>query len=297
MFKLKEPLDYTSQIKRLKEFHKLTINDDSEALEILQAINYYRLSGYGIGLTKSNNRDEYQEGVTLKDLYDLHTFDRILKSCLFNVIELIEIDLRTKIAYCLAIKYGAGGYYDPKNFDDKCDKNGKSIYKWIIKNFTEEINRNKDLPFVKHHLNHYEGCFPIWVAVELFSFGNLSSLYSIMKSRDKKDIAKQYNCSPKYLGVWIQSLVEVRNICAHYGRLYNLPLRHRPPLPSEFNTYYTVQNKLFPVIVVLKLLLHSNKYRDDFFKFLKRLFQTYQHVIKLDYIGFPTDWENILSIP
>ena len=55
---------------------------------------------------------------------------------------------------------------------------------------------NKHLPFVKHHIEKYDGKFPIWVAVELFSFGQLSYLYSIMKSKDKKSVAKQYECSP-----------------------------------------------------------------------------------------------------
>lgn len=295
MVRLKSPLDYQSQIERLKNFHKLVIDDEQEALNILKSINYYKLSGYGIGLTDPNNHDEYLNGVSLKDLYDLYQFDSKLKNTLLHLIEQIEIGLRTKIAYCLAIKYGAGGYYDPKNFDDKCDKNGKSIYKWIIKNFTEEIKRNKDLPFVKHHLNHYEGYFPIWVAVELLSFGNLSSLYSIMKSRDKKDIAKQYNCKPNDLGVWIQSLVDVRNICAHYGRLYNLPLRIRPPLPMQYQQYFQKQNKLFPVVLAIKLILQSNSQWEEFYIKLRALLLEYQKVVRLSFIGFPDNWEIVLS--
>jgi abortive infection bacteriophage resistance protein len=42
---VKYPLTYEEQIKRLKDFHKLSIDDDEEALLILKKINYYRLSG------------------------------------------------------------------------------------------------------------------------------------------------------------------------------------------------------------------------------------------------------------
>ena len=85
MAQLKQPLDYDAQIERLKTFHKLEITDHQEALEILQSINYYRLSGYGIGLTDVN-RDEYLPGVSLKDLYDLYQFDSILKTIYFMLL-------------------------------------------------------------------------------------------------------------------------------------------------------------------------------------------------------------------
>lgn len=293
---LKNPLNYQEQIERLKTFHKLTINDEHEALTILQSINYYRLSGYGIGLTKFDNKDEYLENVSLKDLYDLYLFDSMLKSSLFHIIEQIEIGLRSKIAYCLAIRYGADGFYNIDNFTFKQNKSGKYIHSNIISKFNDEVNMNKHLPFVKHHIEKYDGKFPIWVAVELFSFGQLSYLYSIMKSKDKKSVAKQYECSPIDLESWIQCLVEIRNICAHYGRLYNLPLRHKPPLPSEYAQYQqTKQNKLFPVIVVLKLLLKSNNQWNEFFCFIKYLINKFNHVVNLSYNDFPSDWESILS--
>ncbi|MCR5084857.1 MAG: Abi family protein [Succinivibrionaceae bacterium] len=169
------------------------------------------------------------------------------------------------------------------------------IHANIIRQFQEEIKRNKNLPFVKHHNTKYNSKFPIWVAVELFSFGQLSSLYSIMKSKDRKEIARQYDCSPNDLGVWIQCLVEVRNICAHYGRLYNLPLRFKPPLPLAYQKYYRAQNKLFPVIVVLKLLLLSHGQWNSFFEILNGLMNKYKHVVNLSFIGFPPEWEMVLS--
>ncbi len=60
MVTVKRPLSYSEQIERLKFFHKIQIEDDNQAKEILQKINYYRLSGYGIGLTSSSNSDEYR---------------------------------------------------------------------------------------------------------------------------------------------------------------------------------------------------------------------------------------------
>lgn len=76
----KSPLTYQEQIERLKKFHNLTVNDTDEAVCIFKSVNYYRLSGYGIGLTVKDNKNEYQEGITLNDLYDLYNFDSLLKN-------------------------------------------------------------------------------------------------------------------------------------------------------------------------------------------------------------------------
>ncbi len=50
-------------------------------------------------------------GVSLKDLYDLYQFDSVLKNAILRFVEQIEIGLRSKISYCLALKYKADGYY------------------------------------------------------------------------------------------------------------------------------------------------------------------------------------------
>lgn len=292
---LKSPLTYQEQIERLKNFHNLTVNDTDEAISILKSVNYYRLSGYGIGLTVKDNKDEYQEGITLNDLYDLYNFDSLLKNQLFHVIEQIEISFRSQIAYRLALAYGADGFYYSTNFNDKFNSNHVSIHSSIISAFEKEVDRQHKLPFVKHHIDKYEGKFPIWVAIELFTFGTLSSLFSIMKTKDRKVIADFYNCSHINLGTWIQSLVEIRNICAHYGRLYNLPLRHTVPLPIEFCNCRQRLNKVFPIILVIKFLCTTEKQWNDFYSSLKDLIHTYSHVIRLPYMGFPDNWLDLLS--
>ncbi len=203
---VKAPLTYNEQIKRLKGFHKLSIDNDEEAIQILKKINYYRLSGYGIGLTLPNNKDEYIHipGISLKHLYNLYKFDSEMKNLLSLVIEQIEIQFRANISYHLAINYGALGYLEQSNFADKKDANGISVLDKIIREFETMVERSKELPFVKHHINKYNRQFPIWVAVELFTFGNLTSLYSIMQNKDKEAIAKLYGTKDKYLNSWDQ---------------------------------------------------------------------------------------------
>ena len=126
------------------------------------------------------------------------------------------------------------------------------------------------------------------------SFGSLSSLFSILKTEDQKSISGYYNTDPKYLKNWILCLVEVRNICAHYTRLYNMPLKENPRLYKENLQYKGKQNKIFPVLLIIKRMLKENGQWQSLIKDLKNTFSKYKGSFKFDFMGFPKNWEEIL---
>lgn len=99
----------------------------------------------------------------------------------------------------------------------------------------------------------------------------------------------------KYLDGWIQSLVEVRNICAHYGRLYNLPLKHTPFLYKENRPYKGNKNKIFPVLLVIKRLLKANEQWGDFYKKIEETLDKHSQIVNLSFMGFPDDWKVVLQ--
>lgn len=296
MHDLKPALSYHEQIEKLKTAHGLTIEDDEEALEILKLVTYYRLKGYGIGLQQKEDPEKYCDGISLRHIYMLHEFDSNLRNLIIHVTEQIEIQLRAQISNHIALTYGEEGYMNTGFFTDKRSKEGALIHSEVIQKFKKECENQKNVPFVKHHNEKYDGHFPVWVAVELFSFGNLSSLYSIMKPIDQKSIADLYNTEPKHLGSWILSLVEIRNICAHGSRLYNMPLKQSPYLYMEHKKYRSKNiNKLFPVILTLKRMLNNDTRWTAFVNRLKLLLSDYQDVVRLSFLGFPRDWQKVLS--
>lgn len=61
MVRLKLALSYKSQVSRLKNYYKLEIKDIEKAQELLRTVNYYRLSGYGIGLKQKDNSELYKD--------------------------------------------------------------------------------------------------------------------------------------------------------------------------------------------------------------------------------------------
>ena len=296
MPQLKPALTYSQQIDRLKNVHSLSITDDDDALEILKKVNYYRLSAYGLGLYREDDKEKYIDGISLEYLYRLYEFDSIFRNKLIHVIEQIEIQLRTQLSNFIALKYGPEGYIHQEHFEYKKRKNGESVHSMILESFNKEREHQKNAPFVKHHMSKYEGHFPIWVAVELFTFGNLSSLYSIMILEDRKEIARLYDTDPKYLGSWILALVEIRNICAHYGRLYNMPLKQTPHLYSEHQRYRVgTLNKIFPALLSIKRMLKSDERWYFFETQLERLIDKYKDVVRLQCVGFPEEWKDVLS--
>lgn len=289
---LKIPLSYEDQVKRLTDEHGLQIDNPQTAIDILGRVNYYRLSAYGIGLKRPDDKERYISGVTIQTLYDLYCFDSQLRSLLIPVIECIEIDLRTKIAYCLAMTYGADVFYHADNFQTKTDKRGNSIYAMTMDKFKREVEHQKSLPCVIHHQKVYGGRFPIWVAVELFTFGMLSSLYSIMQPADQKAVANQYGIDSHHLTSWLLSLVELRNICAHYGRIYNMPLKQTAKLYKEHQSCQC--NRLFPILLVIKRMTSKSEQWNVFLRRLITLVHEYP-AARLNFMGFPTDWEQLLS--
>ena len=296
MAELKPPLTYEEQVNFLINEHKLTIGDRSVAINILKMISYYRLSGYGIGLMQKENQEWFANGITLEYIFRLYQFDSSFKNLLIHIIEQIEVQLRAQISNFLAIQYGAEGYTDSNHFVYKEASNGESLHNILLEAFRKEYERHRNVPFVKHHIEKYNSHFPIWVAIELFSFGNISSLYNIMMANDRKHIADLYNTSPQHLGGWIIALVEIRNICAHYGRLYNMPLKQMPYLYREHRQYRTRrQNKIFPAILVIKYMLKNDKRWKNFLHNMIQLIDIYYDVVRLSYIGFPNTWKTLIS--
>ena len=66
--------------------------------------------------------------------------------------------------------------------------------------------------FVKHHIEQYNGIFPIWVISELFTFGVLSRFYADMPLEDQKYLAKSEYCTtPGNIRSWLRCCSDLRN--------------------------------------------------------------------------------------
>lgn len=274
---VKPPATFNEQMEKLKK-RGCSITDERECIQILQCVNYYRLTAYFLPFKQSD--DTYLSGTSFSRVYRIYEFDRKLRWLLFSVLEEIEIKLRTCIAYFHSHKYGSLGYLEPANF------NQKHNHERFIEKLETEIENNKEVPFVKHHIEKYERKFPLWVAIELFSFGMLSYFYSDLKSADMREIAKcDFSQHPVILKSWLRCCTDLRNICAHYAAVPVTPKGH-----------FELRNRIFDYIVVLKYLYpHKEHWNNETLLGLRALVDEYSDSVELGHIGFPPDWFDLLE--
>lgn len=145
--------------------------------------------------------------------------------------------MRTQFSYFHAHRYGSTGYLLAENFSER---HNAQKFKELI---DREISSNKKVLFVKHHIDKYGGAFPIWVITELFTFGMLSHFYADLKTPDKKALARQlYGTIPQNIESYLRCVTDMRNIVAHYGRLY---YRIFPAIPANIAVPETAKRKLW----------------------------------------------------
>lgn len=161
-----------------------------------------------------------------------------------------------------------------------------------------EIKRNNKAPFVRNFQDNYEsGDLPFYALIELFSFGTLSKFFKNMKNSDKKEIAKSYGVGYTYLESWFEHLAFVRNICAHYGRLYNNNLTITPKLYEQYTDLNVSSLRVFASLVCLKHLLPNDEHWQKFIVKISLLIEDFP-CVKPALMGFPDkNWEIILSKP
>jgi len=289
---VKPARSYQEQVRRMIEVHNLEIDNADHARRVLSTVNYYRLTTYGKHLRRQDDPERFVDGVSLDDLYDLYQFDMGLRHQILPVLEFFEVQLRAKLSYHLAMTYGSTGYTNSANF--KPDRQSQGSHKSLMNKFRIEVDREDDLAFVRHHQTKYGGKFPIWAAVELFSFGMIAQLFDILIEDDQWSISKEYRLSPEELDALIGAAVDVRNICAHYGRLYNQPMDDKPILLPKYRQYDS--DFVFPTLLMLKTVAGGHRVYSDMIRGIAQLAKEYPHA-NLSLCGFPEDWEAVLRQP
>jgi abortive infection bacteriophage resistance protein len=277
---IKPALSVIDQLKLLQQ-RGMLVEDTSAAGDFLLRNNYYRLNIYFHKFMSADNC--FQAGTKFEDIATVYYYDRWLRNRLLTLLEPIEIHIKTRIAYHLSRNYGSDCFYQKR-----CFKNEKK-YLDIVADFDKERGRNFQDPVVIHHEAAYQGVFPIWVIVEFLSFNSISSLYYCLHEQDKKEIAKQsYGMNENYLTQWLHTLGVLRNICAHYGYLYQREFSVRPRLFREFGWGPNINGSLFAMCLVLKYLSEKHSWE----KFIKP-FQEHTIVPLVNY-GFPANWKRYL---
>ena len=296
---------FEEQINILKD-RGLIVEDFDDAKLFIQNINYYRFTAY---LIKYKEKDgSYKQGVKFNDIKNIYLFDQELRHLVVSVLEIVELSFRTYIAYTIAHSCGPLGYLKSENFIDKKEKEKgflkdyekeiKLKHDKILDDIYTSIDDNKNKLFIRHHNKKYNGDIPIWVLVEVLSFGTISRIYKLLTTDQPMFIYKKLcPVSRKLLKSWVGSLNKLRNECAHYGRLYGTNLSSIKIANKYKNGKVNIYDdtKLFAYILAIKDLIYSKDIWRSFVSSLHTLLDKHNRTINLYEIGFPEDWFEVLT--
>ena len=284
---VKEPATIEAQLAKLQQ-RGCFIEDKSYAQSVLEKINYYRLANYFAVFLNSDKR--YREGTSFNNVLRLYDFDRRLRGYLLIFLEEIEISMRAVISNHHALKYGALGYLNESAFN-RSHNHGR-----FISRIERLIETNTNVGFVSHHNQKYFGSFPLWVIMELFSFGMLAYFFQDLQTQDKKEISDKHFgglLSARHIESWLESLAALRNHCAHYCRLYANRIE---PVPKALeDAPFKMDGSLFSYIYIMRLLDKRLFGGENLAPQLSALIEEFEDVIDLEVMGFPGEWEELLE--
>ena len=314
----KEYKSYRQQLNILRS-RGMTIGKGSQGsrvMRILERENYYNvINGYKELFLESKAVDDveetYKAGTTFDEVYALYNFDRELRNIYLKYLLKLENTFKTVIAHEFSAKYGHDNYLKIENFDNSEEKNISSSIK-LIGDIQQEIARQMS----KHHqvVTHYmteHGYIPLWVLVNVLTFGKIENFYKNMKPADKTTVAKQFKLQPNELAKFMHMLALARNKCAHDERFFDMKFRERIHTQSIRNfavleiiraqdgSYTYGTNDVYALSIMFALLLSKSDLNDfvssmkNALNKLQRQLNTISIIDVMSVMGYGTNWMKI----
>lgn len=306
----------------------MIIRDTTAATRCLKRMGYYRLSGYWYPFRKSHVlshpltgqitphpvtgkpqvivEDGFRPGTTFEQVIDLYLFDRQLRLLFLDAIERVEVALRVDVALLLGVR-GPMAHRDTLHLhDDFTTKvlphTSRTRYEDWLKRSEDAFVRSSE-EFIKHFKSKYSGSPPIWIEVELWDFGMLSVLLSGLKVADRQLLARSHRLSrPNLLVASMRNINNVRNICAHHGRLWNRSLGDLAPIPQlneiplldHLSTNASPQ-RVYSTAAFLQFLLRGIEPTTNWGERLKAHIATFisTPTTNIAQAGFPAGWDQL----
>ncbi|MFZ2726416.1 MAG: Abi family protein [Methylococcaceae bacterium] len=267
---------------------------DKQKLErYLSSIAYHRLSVYWHNYLSFSD-DKFKPNTTFDNILDSYIFDRKLRLLILEALERIEVALRAKWSQELSLKYGSHAYTQENLFTSQQD------YKKSIDKINKSFNKKSPAPYIIHYKTKYNSpkLPPIWAAVEVMSFGEISLWFANTKDNKIKDnIAKFFNLpNIQIVKTVFRALSELRNICAHHERLWNriivVTLPSIDKIKSEliYINDSQLDKHLYNYLVIIERLLKATSPNTSWTKRLIELLNTMDNETH-NAMGFPDNWQ------
>ena len=347
----KEYKTYRQLLSKLRS-RGMVINKGSQGsrvMRILEQENYYNvINGYKSLFLEREATDtideKYKEGTTFDEVYALYCFDREVRNIYLKYLLKLENSLKTVISHEFSSVYGHDNYLKLANFQStaavdpgdlsyianrnklklpgdlkrvqqiSAEENAEAVTK-LIGDIHQEIARqmNKHHQVVTHYMTQH-GYIPLWVLVNVLTFGKITNFYLHMKPNDKTRVAKIFSVNTKELHKYMNMLGLARNKCAHDERFYDICYKQHLHTKSIKNfkilgiktqpdgSYTSGTNDAYAIAIIFAMLLSKADIREfvsamkiEFAKLDKQLHTIgVSDVMKV--MGYPIDWQNLVVL-
>lgn len=242
----KKSLTYAQQIEHLRA-HGMVISDEAVAEYWLRHVSYYRLSAYWLYFErpKSGAGTRFPRNTRFEEVTALYDFDRNLRRMVMRGTEHLEVALRGSWAYRLAHSGGPHAYLRSNLYRDARE------FRSSRSKLQQAVARSSET-YIDHYRRKYRDpkLPPVWMVAEMMSFGQLSRWYTNLRDRGlRNDIAAPLGLPETVLVPLVRHVTDMRNICAHHGRLWNRGFLHPPKLaqkPSDLNASLDLRSNQAP---------------------------------------------------
>lgn len=266
----------------------LSVPDAARAEVLLRECHYYRLMAYRFPFVHAEDSDAFVEGTSFEDLWRLYVFDRRLRLATLDAIERVETALRSRWAHVLGLKYGALAY-------ENAEIHSGAPYRKALHGICEAIVASKE-PCITHFRNDLTPPerVPIWSVCEILTQGQLFTMINCLNDRAARDeIFDGWGLDAKRMSSFMNVLRNVRNICAHHGRLWNKRLffemkfpKHPPKLGESL---VRGEKSVYNVLVILVWLVRKIAPQSRWRSRIVALVSEEREFVR-DGMGFPRDW-------
>lgn len=272
----------------------MIINDLESAHESLARFNYYNIiNGYkDIFIVKGSNPKKFLNGVTFDELMFMHQFDKNLRYNLAHILTLIERAFKSILSYefSKSNQYNSIDFYlDIAHYDN----NHVILASQLVTKLNKELNYaiKKSNPMICYYKTKYNA-IPLWIFINIITFGTLSKMYECLPSNIRDAIAiqlsqiSQIKLFPDSIQNALNVLVLLRNKCAHDQRIYDFNTYPTNIKPNNFTAkYLSSQNNIQSLFGAISCFIYFLK-PAEYASFIK----TFKKNIK-------TAFEAIHSIP
>ena len=272
----------------------LVVNHVARAERCLERISSYRLRPYWLPFEIQSQHDgdhAFRKGATFEDVLTLYLFDQQLRRLVLDGIEPVEVALRARWAHHMATTHGPHGYLNMDLYHDA------TRYRTAVDMLTRQFQGSQDT-FAQHYREMYDSppLPPAWMAAEVMSFGQLLAwMVNLEHRRDKQAITRPFELDERVFTSFCGQLRDVRNICAHHGRLWNKRFGNTircPTRPVELAQAIqgAEQRRLHNTLAILNHLLGTVAPKTPWREQVVHLINGCPLAVPIS-MGFPVDWQ------